>query len=962
MRKYTLVLIFLLIGSAASSQVLKWSPAFIQENSSTITISADAIQGNKGLLDHLPATDVYVHIGAITNLSNNAGDWKYVKFTWATTTGPANAPASGNNQWTFTINGGLRNFFGITNSVEKIQKIAILFRSGNGNKVLRNDDGSDMYIPVYDGGNQVRIDEPVSRPYFVRSLQPIDKQVGDKITITANSNSAADLKLTHNGVTIGTAAAATTITASSTLVAGGQQKFVVEGSFAGGSQVRDSILFFVSGPAIVEPLPEGIADGITYLPGDTAAYLVLFAPGKSRIAVLGDFNGWTETQTFQMNKTPDGTRFWIRIGKLIPGAEYVYQYLIDGSLKVADYNTEKVLDPNNDNTIPSGTYPSLKAYPTGKTSGIVSVLQSGKTPFSWKATNFKRPEKQNLIIYELLIRDFIANRNFQTLKDTLGYLKKLGVNAIELMPFSEFEGNLSWGYNPNFFFAPDKFYGTENAIREFIDACHQQGMAVIMDMVMNHAFGSSPHAQMYWDGAGNKPAADNPWLNPDAKHPFNVGYDFNHESTATKDLVARVVRHWLKNYQIDGFRWDLSKGFTQSNNPNNVAAWGNYDAGRITTWKRIYDSIQAVSPGAYCILEHFADNTEERELANYGMLLWGNANFNMNQATMGYAQDSDFGGMSAQRRGWEKQHLIGYIESHDEERLMYKNLNFGNQSASYSTRDSVVALKRMGQAAAFWALMPGPKMMWQFGELGFPYSINTCTNGTVNNNCRLDNKVPVWWNFGDAAKRGLFDVYANLLRLRNNPSFLSTFTGNSYTLDLAGTFKTMQVNSDSLKMVVVGNFDMAAKSANVSFPANGTWYSYLTKTSINVSGGTSNINLQPGEYHVYLNRDLSNTVVTGLFSPRIADNDLEARIFPNPANREINLSYTLRNAGLVTISLQNANGTNLGVLFKGIQSSGIQKKHFSSQEWHAKIKTGGTYFINIQTPNGQSTLRFVKGH
>jgi hypothetical protein len=171
----------------------------------------------------------------------------------------------------------------------------------------------------------------------------------------------------------------------------------------------------------------------------------------------------------------------------------------------------------------------------------------------------------------------------------------------------------------------------------------------------------------------------------------------------------------------------------------------------------------------------------------------------------------------------------------------------------------------------------------------------------------------------------------------------------------------MQVNSDSLKMVVVGNFDMAAKSANVSFPANGSWYSYLTKTSINVSGGTSNINLQPGEYHVYLNRDLSNTVVTGLFSPRIDDNDLEARVFPNPANREINLSYTLRNAGLVTISLLNANGTNLGVLFKGIQSSGIQKKHFSSQEWHAKIKTGGTYFINIQTPNGQSTLRFVKG-
>jgi hypothetical protein len=207
----------------------------------------------------------------------------------------------------------------------------------------------------------------------------------------------------------------------------------------------------------------------------------------------------------------------------------------------------------------------------------------------------------------------------------------------------------------------------------------------------------------------------------------------------------------------------------------------------------------------------------------------------------------------------------------------------------------------------------------------------------------------------------LFDVYANLLRLRNNPSFLSAFTGNNYTLDLAGSFKTMQVSSDSLKMVVIGNFDMAAKSANVSFPANGTWYSYLTKTSINVVGGSSTINLQPGEYHVYLNRDLSNTVVTGIFSPRIPENDLAASIFPNPVNREFNLSYTLRNAGLVTISILNTNGTNLGVLFKGIQASGIHRKNFSNQEWHAKMNAGGTYFVNIQTPSGQSTLRFVKG-
>ncbi len=100
-----------------------------------------------------------------------------------------------------------------------------------------------------------------------------------------------------------------------------------------------------------------------------------------------------------------------------------------------------------------------------------------------------------------MVRDFIAAGNWQTLKDTLNYLKKLGVNAIEVMPFNNFEGASSWGYNPNFYFAPDKVYGTATALKQFIDACHQNGMAVIMDMVLNHSFGSSPMVQMYFDNS-----------------------------------------------------------------------------------------------------------------------------------------------------------------------------------------------------------------------------------------------------------------------------------------------------------------------------------------------------------------------------------------------------------------------------------------------------------------------------
>ncbi|NDB30339.1 1,4-alpha-glucan-branching protein, partial [archaeon] len=438
----------------------------------------------------------------------------------------------------------------------------------------------------------------------------------------------------------------------------------------------------------------------------------------------------------------------------------------------------------------------------------------------------------------------------------------LGINTIELMPVAEFEGNNSWGYNTNFNFALDKYYGTELAFKEFIDSAHAKGIAVVVDIVMNHVFGSSPLAQMYWDGTTSAPAANNPWLNQAATHPFNVGNDLNHESAATKQLVSRVVKHWLTNYKIDGFRWDLSKGFTQKNNPNNVAAWGNYDASRIAIWKTIYDTMQKVSPNSYCILEHFADNSEELELANYGMLLWGNANYNFNQSTMGYATDASINGAFANGRGWTKQNLVTYMESHDEERIMFRNLNYGNVNGSYNVRDTATALKRAELGAAFWALVPGPKTMWQFGELGYNYSINTCTDLTINNNCRLSDKPIRWDYYTNANRKGLFDAYAKFLKLRNNPSYTNDFISNKYSVNASGLFKSFQLNGDSIKLVVIGNFDLTTQTSSVSFPADGIWYSVFSNKYQGVLNGTASITLQPGEYIVYANKNISTQVIT----------------------------------------------------------------------------------------------------
>ena len=335
------------------------------------------------------------------------------------------------------------------------------------------------------------------------------------------------------------------------------------------------------------------------------------------------FNNYQANTDYFMNRTPDNNAFWIDINGLTPGQEYTFQYLIDGTITTADPFSELVLDPGNDQYIPAVTYPNLPPYPTGKTTGIVTVIQPGAPAYQWQNTNFTRPAKENLVVYELLVRDFVARHDYQTIIDSLDYLERLGVNAIEIMPVNEFEGNESWGYNPSFHMALDKYYGTRDDFKEFVDECHGRGIAVILDVVYNHAFSQSPLCQMWWDATNFKPSPSNPYLNPDARHPFNVGYDFDHEAFATQEWFKRVNRYWMEEFNVDGFRFDLSKGFTQTNSGSDVGFWNQYDASRIALWKSYADYLRSIDPNVYLILEHFANNDEETELANYDFMIWG---------------------------------------------------------------------------------------------------------------------------------------------------------------------------------------------------------------------------------------------------------------------------------------------------------------------------------------------------
>jgi 1,4-alpha-glucan branching enzyme len=875
MKRYPLLLVLFCAAISSNAQrLLSWSPEFPVENS-TLNIIVDCNKGNQGLLNFEGgnSANVYVHVGVLTNLSTGPSDWRYVKFAWATTDPLAKATPLGSNKYQYTIT-NIRTFFGVP-AGETIKKVNVIFRNGTGTLKQVNSDNSDMYLPVY--GNTeyaVRLNLPPFEPRFIPWVEPLNVAVGGSMNITGVSFGNAALTLKLNGVTIGTAANTNTISASPTIAIACEQKIILEGNDGNGIK-KDSFSFYIPPPVVVAPLPAGAKEGINYAAGNTAATLVLFAPNKTNVTVIGDFSNWQTLCSNQMNRTPDGNFYWITITGLTPGAEYGYQYVVDNAIKIADPYAEKILDPWNDQFINAITYPNLKPYPTGLTTDLVSVLQTAAPQYNWQVTNFVKPNKKNLIIYELLIRDFTAEHSYQSLIDSLQYFKNLGINAIELMPVQEFDGNESWGYNPAFYFAPDKYYGTKNKLKEFIDKCHQNGIAVLLDVVYNHITGAAPQAKLYWDAANNKPAANNPWLNQDATHPYSVFNDFNHTSIPTQNLVKRSLGFWLSEYKIDGFRFDLAKGFSQTNTTTITVE--NYDASRIVNLKRYYDTIVQNTPSAYAILEFLggAPTQEEQEYAAYGFMLWGNSNPAFNQCTMGYTSSSDLRQMvyNDAVRNFNNPAVVGYSQSHDEERTMYKNLLFGNAAGSYNVKNLATALRQEEAAAAILLTIPGPKQLWQFQERGYDSSINA-------NGGRTANKPPLWHYMNDANRRALYNTYSKMIQFRLANT--SIFNNTSFSYDLnGGLYKILQIADPAaggLKVTVVSNMDVTAQTKQVVFQSTGDWKNVVgngtgtgingpTDAVFNITTTTQLVTLQPGEYHIYISLPTCVTAVPAATTP-----------------------------------------------------------------------------------------------
>lgn len=927
------ILAMLLPCSALFSQLISAVPAFPSDQQQTV-ITFNAALGNQGLMNF--SGDVYAHTGVITNLSTGGSDWKYVVAPWTSNIPKAKMTRSTTNPniYTLTIGPSIRAYYGVPAS-ETILRMAFVFRSAGpvGGNYLegKTATGGDIYYDVYPAGLNVT--------FVLPDQKQILAEPGQRIPVQVASSMADSTVLKINGVRV---AQTTTSTLSYNLQTSSTGTFDVRAFAYGNNDVAvDSFNCFVRPPLVVEALPEGVLDGANYI-NDTTVILSLFAPFKNHVFAIGEFNNWKLEIGNYMKRTPDGQRYWITLTNLVAGKEYAYQYLINGTLRIADPYTHKVLDPSHDSWIPATTYPNLKPYPSGKTTGNVSVFQTARQPYQWEVTNFVAPQPQDLIIYELHIRDFVATRDIKTVIDTLDYLVRLGVNAIELMPINEFEGNDSWGYNPSFYFASDKAYGTANDYKRFIDECHKRGIAVIIDMVFNHSFRQSPLVLMYYDEVNDRVTPENPWYNQTCPHPpYCWGYDFDHESIHTKNFIDRVNKYWMEEFKVDGFRFDFTKGFTNRPNMND-----SYDATRVAILKRMADKIWEVNDKAYVILEHFAPNNEERELANYGMLIWGNMNHSYNQSTMGYNDGSNFGGVSYLSRGWSQPHLIGYMESHDEERLMFKNMKWGNQSnTSHNTRNLNVAVKRNAAAASMFLLVPGPKMIWQFGELGYDVSIDEP--------CRVCPK-PIRWNYQQNwDRRLLYNYYRSLIELRKSHN---AFRSSTFVMSTSNIAKNLNILHSDMSVSVISNFDVVARDVNPQFYFTGMWYDYYSGDSLNVANVSNTIRLEPGEFRVYTSKRLTTPSFVGLDETAYSGIPVGLQLGPNPFSDKLNVALEISQQGIYRIELLNLFGQVVDVLFDGQLTTG---QHF--MELNPKqVMRSGNYFLRIDTGKNYITRKVIR--
>ena len=938
-----IVLFALLLSTLHSFAQLSWQGGTTPEQTSSATLlfnkSGTPLAGYTGV--------IYAHIG----VTLNGAPWQGVIGSWGNNSLQPSLTLVSGTTYKLDLTPTIQSFFGITSGT--ISKINVVLRGSTGSPQT-----TDLEINV--GAFQVNLTAPLNNSTTILNS-------GAALTVAANNtNGTANYVLKGNGTTLNTATGVATYSYTHINITTNQY-YALEVT-QGAITTTKNFRVLVNPNTTSLAMPAGLVNGINYNTSDnTKATLVLDAPLKDFVYVAGSFNNWNPSSSYAMKKDPSSGKYWLELTGLTPGTNYSYQYwVVDQTpianspalVKVADPCSTTVLSPYDDPYISSTTYPNLPVYPAGQ-EREVTLLKTGQTAYNWQVPNFTKPNKDKLVVYELLIRDFDANRNFQDVINRIQYFRDLGINAIELMPVMEFEGNESWGYNTAFHMALDKFYGTPEKFKELVDVCHQNGIAIILDLAFNHAFGRNPMVRMWMndaDGDGwGPPSSENPYFNTVAKHSYSVGEDFNHASALTKTYVKQTIKQWITEFKIDGFRWDLTKGFTQNCTASDQTCTNNYQQDRVDILKDYADYSWSLDPNHYVIFEHLGSDNEEQQWANYrlsegkGIMMWGEMFSQYKELALGFS-GQNISRMSHTSRGFTGKRLLGYPESHDKDRMMYEAITYGSTTGTSPVNGNLTnALNRMGAIGATSILVPGPKMIWHFAELGNNQSIYTCADGSVNTendattgDCKLATKAQVQWTqnwLADNRRASILNDWSKLIKLKTSePVFVGDHTispesSNNFKQRIYiynNTFTTAQLRN----VVVLANFSPSDLTINPNFPTDVytypmTWYDLMNNnTAITITTPTDLVTVNSGRFRVFGNRPATlSSEDYNAFTPDVI-------VYPNPVKN----SFAI-NQEADSVEIYNLTGQLVGNYAAISADQVINIDYLQSGIYLVKVKT-----------------------
>ncbi|MRR54093.1 MAG: 1,4-alpha-glucan branching protein [Deltaproteobacteria bacterium] len=522
----------------------------------------------------------------------------------------------------------------------------------------------------------------------------------------------------------------------------------------------------------------------------------VWAPHAQRVSVIGSFNGW-DGEKHPLQAEENGT-WYADVAEAQVGDEY--KFLL---------------------TTEQGDFKRIDPYARAVTNSIGNAIVHDPD-FDWQGDDFQLAPWNELVIYELHVGTFNDQEDdslpgkFVTVSARLGHLKKLGVNAIQIMPVGEFAGDRSWGYNPAHIFSVEHSYGGPLAFKQFVKRAHQRGIAVILDVVYNH-LGPSDLDLWQFDGWSENGRGGIYFFNDDrAITPWGETRPDYGRGEVRQYLLDNVMM-WLAEYHVDGLRFDCTQYIHTvdgSRNRDLPEGWS------LLQW--INSQVSRKFPGRITIAEDLQSNrwlTKDVGAGGAGFGSQWDAMFvhPIRQAVI--TPRDEHRSLAAirdaicYRYNDDAFDRVIYSESHDE---VANGKARVPHEISQDDPTGWYARKRSTLAAAMLFTAPGIPMLFQGQEF---------LEGAW-----FRDTVPVDWD-QRTEFHGIVRLYHDLIRLRLNR--------DGFTRGLCGQFTQVYHLNDERKVIAFHRWDRGGPADDVvvvanflhetqddyriGFPAAGTW-------------------------------------------------------------------------------------------------------------------------------------------